>query len=102
MQNLFAATPTAPGRGGNGNGTTILSFKAGKMVLEGPKQNGSYSVTADKRRGTFSLVRTNDQLVHFRVRSERMCLGICVWSGGVLDRGTTQEQEPFFSLFNSF
>jgi hypothetical protein len=64
MQNLFAAT--------------ILSFKAGKMVLEGPKQNGSYGVTADKRRGTFSLVRTNDQLVHFRVRSDRMRAGLRV------------------------
>ncbi len=66
MQSLF---PIARPSGGSnsGNGTTILSFKAGKINLVGPKANGAYTASADKRRGTFSLVRTNDRLVHFRV-----------------------------------
>ena len=55
-----SAGPTA------GNGTTLLSFKAGKINLDGPKANGCYQATPDTRRGTVSLVRTNDQLVHFR------------------------------------
>jgi hypothetical protein len=51
---------------GAGNGTTLLSFKAGKIDLDGPKANGCYKATPDLRKGTVSLVRTNDQLVHFR------------------------------------
>jgi len=74
MQNLFASSQPARGGGGNGNRNTILSFKAGRMNLDGPKQNGNYGVTADKRRGTCSLARTNDQLVHFRVSCYRLSM----------------------------
>lgn len=67
MQSLFPQTVSSgAGQSAGGNGTTIISFKAGKIDLDGPKANGSYKATADRRRGTVSLVRTNDQLVHFR------------------------------------
>jgi len=67
MQNLFAPSAPAPSGRSNGNGTTILSFKAGRMNLDGPKPSGNYGVTADKRRGTCSLVCTNDNLLHLKV-----------------------------------
>jgi hypothetical protein len=44
----------------------LFEFKAGKMNLAGPNAAGKFSCSADKRKGTISLVSTSDQLVHFR------------------------------------
>ncbi len=69
MQSLFpvgSSTSSGAGDRNNNNGTNILSFKAGKIELDGPKANGCYKATADKRRGQLDLVKTNDNLLHFR------------------------------------
>lgn len=60
MQSLF---PT--GRASSGN-NALVEFKAGKMLLTGPNSAGKFSCTADKRKGSVSLVSTPDQLVRFR------------------------------------
>ena len=55
-------------RGGaaRGNGNSLVEFKAGKMNLAGPDASGKFQCNADKRKGSISLVSTQDQLLHFR------------------------------------
>lgn len=65
MQSLFPTAPR-PGAGGGSQGNSLFEFKAGKMNLAGPNAAGKFSCSADKRKGTISLVSTSDQLLHFR------------------------------------
>ena len=53
-------------RGGGDGGKALVEFKAGKMILTGPNSAGKFNCTADKRKGTVSLVSAPDQLLHFR------------------------------------
>ena len=63
MQSLF---PTARSGGAGNQGKGLVEFKAGKMLLTGPNSAGKFNCTADKRKGTVSLVSTPDSLLHFR------------------------------------
>jgi 26S proteasome regulatory subunit N13 len=44
----------------------LISFKAGKCVISERQSNGKFSVTPDKRRGTLSMSKSPDGLMHFR------------------------------------
>lgn len=61
MQSLF---PVAPRPGTRGN--SLVEFKAGKMNMVGPNADGKFQCSADKRKGSVTLVSTPDQLLHFR------------------------------------
>lgn len=64
MESLF---PSAPGAAGFGpGGTTLVSFNAGKCLLEEPKENGKVTVSPDLCKGTCSLTRSNDGAVKFK------------------------------------
>ena len=65
MDSLFPSNTPGVGGGGANNGTTLVSFKAGKCVMEGPRDNGKFSVSPDLRKGTASLVRSSDGAVKF-------------------------------------
>ena len=44
----------------------LISFKAGKCVVSERQSNGKFSVVPDKRRGTLSMSKSTDGLMHFR------------------------------------
>mmetsp|Transcript_11641 Transcript_11641/g.19508 ORF Transcript_11641/g.19508 Transcript_11641/m.19508 type:complete len:316 (+) Transcript_11641:99-1046(+) len=72
MQSLFPQAPMGGGFGGFGGnagaGTTppLVEFKAGKCILSNEQPNGKFQVTADPRRGSVSLMKGSDGLVHFK------------------------------------
>ena len=47
-------------------GNSLVEFKAGKMNMVGPNADGKFQCSADKRKGSITLVSTPDQLLHFR------------------------------------
>mmetsp|Transcript_10419 Transcript_10419/g.10045 ORF Transcript_10419/g.10045 Transcript_10419/m.10045 type:complete len:375 (+) Transcript_10419:28-1152(+) len=55
-----------PGGQGAAQHTPLITFKAGKCNLSERQSNGKFSVSVDKRRGTLSLTKSQDQLIHFR------------------------------------
>jgi hypothetical protein len=71
MQSLFPMQrPGAGGMAGFGRAAEpapLLSFKAGKMVLEADREvTGKFRITADKRRGKIEFAKGSDGLMHFR------------------------------------
>eukprot|EP01006_Ploeotia_vitrea_P037337 TRINITY_DN66122_c18_g1_i1.p1 TRINITY_DN66122_c18_g1~~TRINITY_DN66122_c18_g1_i1.p1 ORF type:complete len:378 (+),score=51.38 TRINITY_DN66122_c18_g1_i1:53-1186(+) len=58
-QSLFPRLPQ------NAGTSSLLQFKAGKCKME-LQANGKYKVSPDLRKGSISLVRTSDNVLHFR------------------------------------
>jgi len=57
--------PAMGGSARSSSASELITLKAGKCVLT-QLPNGNYSVVADPRRGTISMNRSNDRVLHFK------------------------------------